>query len=89
VLIEFLLPVKLQNCTGQKALPQDFVRAAPHMANLFPAQDFDSAMVEVCTLIADDSISLIRPNSFVVLLHGEPFRFSKERNDAIRSHSNN
>ena|GEM_PF-4011304 len=47
------------------------MRAALHMANLFPAQDFDFEMVEVRTLIADDSISLIQPNSFVILLHGE------------------
>ena len=46
------------------------MRAALHMANLFPAQDFDFEMVEVRTLIADDSISLIQPNSFVILLHG-------------------
>ena len=38
---------------------------------LLPAQDLDSAMVEVRTVIADDSILLIQPNSFVVLLHGE------------------
>jgi hypothetical protein len=57
--------------------------AALHMTNLFPAQDFDSAMVAVRTLIADDSISLIQPNSFVVLIPKVSFLKREKRRFAM------
>jgi hypothetical protein len=84
-LIEFFINGQTAELHWPKGAAAGHLCAGPlQMANLFPAQDFDSAMVEVRTLIADLSISLIQPNNFGVLIYGERFHFSKERNDVSR-----
>jgi hypothetical protein len=68
-LLIFLLPV-----TAEIAQPQAAAAGQLRVTwQIFLAQDFDFALVGARALIANQGISLIQPNSFVVLIHGERF----------------